>query len=158
MYPPITPRSKSQTSPIRAHDHPPIQLPPPKKTHTQHTRAPSSSSSPSFNPPPNKKKQKHTYTQQGAILVFLPGWDDISRLRDLMTRDPVLGREDKYWVLPLHSGEHKNKAGGRGVCVCVCLCVCVCVSFLHSDECFFSMCVCVCCVCHAIVVLMRGGC
>ena len=42
--------------------------------------------------------------EQGAILVFLPGWDDITRLRDLMRRDPVLGREDKFWVLPLHSG------------------------------------------------------
>lgn len=40
----------------------------------------------------------------GAILVFLPGWDDISRLRDALRRDPVLGRADKFLLLPLHSG------------------------------------------------------
>jgi HrpA-like RNA helicase len=42
--------------------------------------------------------------EQGAVLVFLPGWDDISRLRDLLQRDPNFGREDRFWVLPLHSG------------------------------------------------------
>ncbi len=42
--------------------------------------------------------------EPGAILVFLPGWDDISRLREALRRDPLLGREDKFLVLPLHSG------------------------------------------------------
>jgi hypothetical protein len=40
----------------------------------------------------------------GAILVFLPGWDDIGRCRDALKRDPVLGRLDRFLVLPLHSG------------------------------------------------------
>lgn len=33
-----------------------------------------------------------------------------------MRRDPVLGREDKYWVLPLHSG-------ALYVCMYVCVCM-----------------------------------
>jgi len=40
----------------------------------------------------------------GAILVFLPGWDDISRLRDALRQDPDFGNAKKAWVLPLHSG------------------------------------------------------
>lgn len=55
-------------------------------------------------------------TRQGAILVFLPGWDDITRLRDLMKRDAVLGREDKFWVLPLHSGGLYGVQCAHAVC------------------------------------------
>lgn len=35
----------------------------------------------------------------GALLVFLPGWDDISRLKDTLEQ----AGGDALWVLPLHS-------------------------------------------------------
>lgn len=38
-----------------------------------------------------------------CTLVFLPGWDDIDRLRRRLLRHPVLGDSGKFWVLPLHS-------------------------------------------------------
>jgi hypothetical protein len=38
----------------------------------------------------------------GAILVFLPGWDEIIRLKEALGGHPVLGR-GSYQVLPLHS-------------------------------------------------------
>ena len=41
---------------------------------------------------------------EGAILVFLPGWDDISRLRDALSFSTRFRNESKYRILPLHSG------------------------------------------------------
>jgi len=45
------------------------------------------------------KAELHT----GGILVFLPGWDDIDRLKRQLRVNPVLGDPTKVWVLPLHS-------------------------------------------------------
>lgn len=39
----------------------------------------------------------------GAILVFLPGWDEITRLRERLLAHPVLGDERTALLLPLHS-------------------------------------------------------
>jgi len=38
----------------------------------------------------------------GAILVFLPGWDTISKLNDMLRADPVF-RSSGYLIIPLHS-------------------------------------------------------
>lgn len=38
----------------------------------------------------------------GAILVFLPGWDAISKLNDLLTKSPVFSSRN-YIIIPLHS-------------------------------------------------------
>eukprot|EP00873_Tetraselmis_striata_P025125 jgi/Tetstr1/445389/TSEL_033175.t1 len=38
----------------------------------------------------------------GAILVFLPGWDEIIRLKETLTASPIIGRST-YQVLLLHS-------------------------------------------------------
>ena len=39
----------------------------------------------------------------GAILVFLPSWYDISQLRDNLSFG-AFGDRNRFWVLPLHSG------------------------------------------------------
>lgn len=38
----------------------------------------------------------------GAILVFLPGWDNISTLNDLLMADKMF-RSDRFIIIPLHS-------------------------------------------------------
>lgn len=38
----------------------------------------------------------------GAILVFLTGWDDISKLLDKVKANNFLGDPSKFLVLPLH--------------------------------------------------------
>lgn len=38
----------------------------------------------------------------GAILVFLTGWDEISKLFDMMKSNNFLGNPSKFLVLPLH--------------------------------------------------------
>eukprot|EP00111_Clytia_hemisphaerica_P005132 TCONS_00014777-protein len=38
----------------------------------------------------------------GAVLVFLPGWGDITKLHDLLMKNPVF-RSDRFVVIPLHS-------------------------------------------------------
>ena len=38
-----------------------------------------------------------------AILIFLPGWDEITRLKDALEQSRVFGNKKKYTVLPLHS-------------------------------------------------------
>eukprot|EP00794_Sanderia_malayensis_P015883 gene15883-17483_t len=40
--------------------------------------------------------------EAGAILVFLPGWDDISKLHDMLKSNPVFGSSN-YLIIPLHS-------------------------------------------------------
>jgi hypothetical protein len=39
----------------------------------------------------------------GAVLVFLPGWEEISRALDSMRADPLLGNASRVLALPLHS-------------------------------------------------------
>jgi HrpA-like RNA helicase len=38
----------------------------------------------------------------GAILVFLTGWDEISKLLDMIKSNNFLGNPSKFLVLPLH--------------------------------------------------------
>lgn len=38
----------------------------------------------------------------GAILVFLTGWDEISKLLDKVKGNNLLGDPSKFLVLPLH--------------------------------------------------------
>ena len=38
----------------------------------------------------------------GAILIFLPGWDTISKMNDMFLADPVF-RSRNYIIIPLHS-------------------------------------------------------
>ncbi|XP_026171488.1 ATP-dependent DNA/RNA helicase DHX36 [Mastacembelus armatus] len=40
--------------------------------------------------------------KDGAILVFLPGWDNISSLNDLLMAQPMF-RSDRFVIIPLHS-------------------------------------------------------
>ncbi|XP_072248425.1 ATP-dependent DNA/RNA helicase DHX36 [Leuresthes tenuis] len=40
--------------------------------------------------------------EEGAILVFLPGWDNISTLNDLLMAQQVF-RSDRFVIIPLHS-------------------------------------------------------
>ncbi len=42
--------------------------------------------------------------ESGAILIFLPGWDDISRMTSCLMSDPNFSNGDAFKVLPLHSG------------------------------------------------------
>jgi ATP-dependent RNA helicase DHX36 len=44
----------------------------------------------------------------GVVLVFLPGWDDISRLRSLLLSDQIFGDLSRFRVLPLYSGLSKQ--------------------------------------------------
>ncbi|KAH9536794.1 hypothetical protein CY35_16G018300 [Sphagnum magellanicum] len=39
----------------------------------------------------------------GAVLVFLPGWEDITRARDCLDASPLFGNPSKFLLLPLHS-------------------------------------------------------
>jgi ATP-dependent RNA helicase DHX36 len=39
---------------------------------------------------------------EGAILVFLTGWDEISKLLDKIKGNNLLGNSNKFLVLPLH--------------------------------------------------------
>lgn len=38
-----------------------------------------------------------------AILIFLPGWDEIIRLKDILEKSRIFGSSSKYLILPLHS-------------------------------------------------------
>uniref|UniRef100_UPI003AAF43CF ATP-dependent DNA/RNA helicase DHX36 isoform X1 n=1 Tax=Centroberyx gerrardi TaxID=166262 RepID=UPI003AAF43CF len=40
--------------------------------------------------------------EQGAILIFLPGWDNISSLNDLLMAQQMF-RSDRFVIIPLHS-------------------------------------------------------
>lgn len=40
--------------------------------------------------------------EDGAVLVFLPGWSDISKLNDALMEHSIFGRRDAALVLPLH--------------------------------------------------------
>ena len=43
----------------------------------------------------------HTLSD-GSVLVFVPGWDDISELMSLLSSHPILSDSTRYKVLPLH--------------------------------------------------------
>uniref|UniRef100_A0A7N8XRU9 ATP-dependent DNA/RNA helicase DHX36 n=1 Tax=Mastacembelus armatus TaxID=205130 RepID=A0A7N8XRU9_9TELE len=54
---------------------------------------------------PNIHRHKYSNdsgTTDGAILVFLPGWDNISSLNDLLMAQPMF-RSDRFVIIPLHS-------------------------------------------------------
>ena len=44
------------------------------------------------------------YCREGSVLVFLPGWDDISKMHRILTSHPVFGNSRKYKIIQLHSG------------------------------------------------------
>ena len=39
----------------------------------------------------------------GAVLIFLPGHDDISKLLNKLTKHHIFGNQQLYLLLPLHS-------------------------------------------------------
>ena len=39
---------------------------------------------------------------EGAMLVFLTGWDDISKLHDQLQRNRILSNKNQYRIIPLH--------------------------------------------------------
>ncbi|KAL0426591.1 UNVERIFIED_CONTAM: DExH-box ATP-dependent RNA helicase DExH1 [Sesamum latifolium] len=47
----------------------------------------------------------------GAILVFLTGWDDISKLHDKLKVNNILGDTNKFLVLPLHGSMPQSTSG-----------------------------------------------
>lgn len=42
-------------------------------------------------------------SEEGAVLVFLPGWEEITRCRDRLRDSPIFRDNSKYLILPLHS-------------------------------------------------------
>ncbi|KAL6766709.1 hypothetical protein ACKKBG_A37050 [Auxenochlorella protothecoides x Auxenochlorella symbiontica] len=53
---------------------------------------------------PFSNPQAQKDAQPGAVLIFLPGWDEISRLKELLERDQAFRRtHNGYLILPLHS-------------------------------------------------------
>jgi len=42
-------------------------------------------------------------SQQGAVLIFFPGWDEIIRMKEKLESSPIFGRSNRYSLLPLHS-------------------------------------------------------
>ncbi|KAL2634461.1 hypothetical protein R1flu_005940 [Riccia fluitans] len=42
-------------------------------------------------------------SQNGAVLIFLPGWEDIMRCRECLQASPVFGNHSQFLLLPLHS-------------------------------------------------------
>jgi ATP-dependent RNA helicase DHX36 len=40
--------------------------------------------------------------EEGAILVFLTGWDEISKLIERLKSNPVLNDSSRFLMLPLH--------------------------------------------------------
>ncbi|CAM6097575.1 unnamed protein product [Calypogeia fissa] len=41
--------------------------------------------------------------QSAAVLVFLPGWEDIMKTRDVLQESPLFGDSSRFLILPLHS-------------------------------------------------------
>ncbi|RMZ54673.1 hypothetical protein APUTEX25_003051, partial [Auxenochlorella protothecoides] len=53
---------------------------------------------------PFSNPQAQKDAQPGAVLIFLPGWDEISRLKELLERDQAFRRTHSgSLILPLHS-------------------------------------------------------
>lgn len=40
---------------------------------------------------------------KGSVLIFLPGWEDITRLRECLQASPLFGDTSRFLLLPLHS-------------------------------------------------------
>ena len=40
---------------------------------------------------------------KGSVLIFLPGWEDITRLRECLQASPLFGDASRFLLLPLHS-------------------------------------------------------
>lgn len=49
------------------------------------------------------------FGQQGSVLVFLPGWDDISRLHRILSASIEFQNPSKFMLLQLHSGIQKKE-------------------------------------------------
>lgn len=45
----------------------------------------------------------HEKVEFGAVLIFLPGWDDISKLHSMLQAHRTFGDRQSYLLLPLHS-------------------------------------------------------
>lgn len=59
------------------------------------------------------KKTKNIVPDTGAILIFLPGMNEIRKVFDLVSSHHVLGNPEKYVLIALHStlsSEHQEKA------------------------------------------------
>eukprot|EP00249_Psilotum_nudum_P020389 c27681_g1_i1 orf=52-3915(+) len=50
-----------------------------------------------------------TSTENGAVLIFLPGWEDISRVKERLQASPLFGDTSKFLLLPLHSMVPSNE-------------------------------------------------
>jgi len=48
------------------------------------------------------------FCKEGSVLIFMSGWDDISRMYRIINSTPDLGDERKYKLIQLHSGISKK--------------------------------------------------
>ena len=48
------------------------------------------------------------YCREGSVLVFMPGWDDISRMHRILSSHPHFGNSQIFKLLQLHSGIPKK--------------------------------------------------
>lgn len=59
---------------------------------------------------------------KGSVLVFLPGWEEITKTRDCLNASPLFNDPSKFLLLPLHSlvpsSEQRKvfQSPPRGVC------------------------------------------
>lgn len=44
-----------------------------------------------------------TRMRDGAILIFMPGWDTISKMHDMLMASPMFCNSRNYRIIPLHS-------------------------------------------------------
>ena len=56
------------------------------------------------------------YCREGSVLVFLPGWDDISKMAHLLSNHPHFGNTRKYKIIQLHSGIPRKAQVGTEPC------------------------------------------
>jgi HrpA-like RNA helicase len=52
--------------------------------------------------------QETTSGGGGSILIFMPGWDDISKMHRILSSHPLFGNTSKYKLIQLHSGIPKK--------------------------------------------------
>lgn len=57
------------------------------------------------------------YCREGSVLVFLPGWDDISKMAHLLSGHPHFGNTRKYKIIQLHSGVPRKQQVGAVRCL-----------------------------------------
>ena len=60
-----------------------------------------------------------TTMSDGAVLVFLPGWDTISKLHDMLKADMLFNNTKRFIIIPLHSlmPTATQKQVGNGVLI-----------------------------------------